>query len=73
MIPVSSIQRHVSFFVRQLSPTILNQDVQTLLDQQRCIEDDETEAEWQNIVGGTLLEKLTNSDLGEDRVSTCSV
>ena len=59
--------------MRQLRHTILNQDVQTLLDQQRCIEDDKTEAQWQNIVSGTLLEKLTNSNLGEDRVSTCLV
>jgi len=47
--------------------TILNQDIQTLLDQQRRIEDDKAETQRKYIIGGSLLEELTNSNLGEEK------
>jgi len=47
--------------------TILNQDVQTLLDQQRRVEDDKAETQRKNIIGGSLLEELTDSNLGKER------
>jgi len=46
--------------------TILNQDVQTLLDQQRRVEDDKAETQRKNIIGGSLLEELTDSNLDEE-------
>lgn len=45
------------------SHTILNQNVQTLLDGKRRIEDDESEAERQDIVGVSGLEKIANGTL----------
>jgi hypothetical protein len=42
---------------------ILNEDVQTLLDGQRRIEDDESEAERKDIVGVSGLEEVANGAL----------
>jgi hypothetical protein len=43
--------------------TVLNQTVETLLDGKRRIEDDESEAEGQDIVGVTGLEEIANGTL----------
>ena len=45
--------------------TVLNQNVQTLLDGKRRIEDDESEAERQDIVGVSGLEEIANGTLFE--------
>jgi hypothetical protein len=42
---------------------ILNEDVQTLLDGKRSIEYDETEAQWEDIVGISGLEEVANGTL----------
>lgn len=42
---------------------ILDQDVETLLDGERGIEDDESEAEWQHIVTIAGFEEVANGTL----------
>lgn len=44
-------------------PTILYQNIQTLLDQQGCVEDDQAEAERKNIVTRSDLEEISNRTL----------
>lgn len=44
-------------------PTILDQDIQTLLDQQGCVEDDQAEAERENVVTRADLEEISNRAL----------
>lgn len=42
---------------------ILGQDIQTLLDRQGGIEDDETKTEWEDIVAGANLEEVADGTL----------
>ena len=44
-------------------PTILYQNIQTLLDQQGCVEDDQAEAERKNVVTRSDLEEISNRTL----------
>lgn len=43
--------------------TILNENVETLLDQQGGIEDDEAIAEWQNVVTRAGFEEFADGSL----------
>lgn len=51
-------------------PTILYQNIQTLLDQQGCVEDDQAEAERKNVVTRSDLEEISNRALQVHR-SVC--
>jgi hypothetical protein len=44
-------------------PTILYQYIQTLLDQQGCVEDDQAEAERKDVVTRSDLEEISNRAL----------
>lgn len=45
------------------SRTILNEDVQALLDEEVVVEDDQSERERQHVVAGSDLQKLADSPL----------
>lgn len=51
------------FFAGQL--TILDEDVETLLDGERGVENDQTEAQRQHVVTGSHLEKVANGALSD--------
>lgn len=44
-------------------PTILYQNIQTLLNQQGCVKDDQAEAEGKNVVTRSDLEEISNRAL----------
>lgn len=44
-------------------PTILYQNIQTLLDQQGCVEDDQAEAERKNVITRADFEEISNGAL----------
>lgn len=51
--------------------TVLNQDVETLLDEQVGIENDKAEREGQDIVAGANFEEFANRILEEDMMVSC--
>lgn len=59
---------------RREDATILNEDVQTLFDRERGVENDQTEAERQHIVAGADLEEIADGALfGSVRISIGTV
>lgn len=49
--------------------TILEQDVEALLHEKSCVEDDEPEAEWENIVTGADFEEILDLFLCRSKVT----
>lgn len=49
--------------------TILEQDVEALLHEKSCVEDDEPEAEWENVVTGADFEEILDLFLCRSKVT----
>jgi hypothetical protein len=61
-----TLSRTISHVILWVKLAILNENVQTLLDGKRRIEDNQPETEWKNIVTRSDLEEIANCALQEE-------